>query len=144
MKILLIEDNPADILLAKEGFKMIGFNGNLDVLADGNKAVKYLKQISKELRSGKTRNAPDLILLDLNLPKVHGLELLKFVKLDRQLHLTPVVILTTSLDKEDISSAYSYQANSYLIKPMDFNKFVNMLDQVVKYWSLELNYHAVA
>lgn len=144
MKILLIEDNPGDILLAKEGFKAIGFNGELSVLHDGMMAQQYFNNMSKELKANKACCRPDLILLDLNLPRVSGLELLQSIKGDPLLKHIPVVILTTSMLDSDVSTSRAFQANSYLVKPMDFKEFVQLLDSTVKSWNPTTSYTAFA
>ncbi|MCI4670574.1 MAG: response regulator [Bacteroidia bacterium] len=144
MRILLIEDNPAEILLTKEGLKEIGFSGNLDVLKDGEIALTYLKRLGKDIKSGKLDLKPDIILLDLNLPKVSGMELLRFIKGNPDLQQIPTLILSTSSKTSDIESSYSNQANSYLVKPMEFDKFIELLQSVISYWSKESRYMAVA
>ncbi len=131
VEILLVEDNPADIELTRQGFLEAKVNHNLHVARDGKEALSFLH------REGKFADAtrPDLILLDLNMPKMDGREVLRKIKTDDQLKTIPVVILTTSDATEDILKAYSLHANSYMTKPMDFDQFVTEVSKGVSdYW----------
>ncbi|MEO0900193.1 MAG: response regulator [Bacteroidota bacterium] len=129
MRILLIEDNPADILLAREALKEIGFNGQLLVETDGLSALKYLDQLATN--GGLF---PDLILLDLNLPKVDGLEVLKMIKESSELQSIPTVVLSTSDDSMDMKKSRKLNANNYLVKPLDFAEFIDMLRGTLTHW----------
>ena len=113
--ILLVEDNPADILLTMEAFKECAIPHELNTVNDGEEAVSYLK------RAGKFADAvrPDIILLDVNLPKKNGFEVLAEIKQDPDLKRIPVIILSTSGSKHDIRKAYELHANCYLIKPVE-------------------------
>lgn len=129
-KILLIEDNDGDILLTDEAFKEANFESQLTVLKDGQQAIKYLKK-EAEFQNGLT---PDIILLDLNIPKINGLEVLDFIKSDRYLKVIPVIILTTSNSQNDILKSYERHANCYLTKPVNFSNFVRLLKLLTEFW----------
>lgn len=129
-EILLVEDNPADVRLTIEAFKDGKPEKNLNVVNDGLEALKFLKR--EEKYSGAPR--PDLVLLDLNLPKKSGREVLEIVKQDDSLKTIPVVILTTSQAEEDIKSCYKLYANSYMTKPVDFDEFLGTIRSIEDYW----------
>lgn len=128
--ILLVEDNPGDVRLVEEIFQDGKIYNRLQVARDGEQAVDYLHQ------RGEFQNAPrpDLILLDLNLPKKNGAEVLTEIKTDPQLHSIPVIILTASKAEEDIARAYDHYANCYLTKPIDLNQFINVVQQIKTFW----------
>ncbi len=128
--ILLVEDNPGDVLLTQEAFREGDYSPRLSVVEDGEEALQFLK------RQGTFKNAPrpDLILLDLNLPKKDGRELLADVKQDPELHLIPVIVLTTSSAEQDIRRAYSLHANCYLTKPLDMESFLRKVRAVEDFW----------
>jgi chemotaxis family two-component system response regulator Rcp1 len=130
IEILLVEDNPGDIRLTREGLKEGRIFNNLSVVEDGVAAMAFLR------REGEYADAPhpDLILLDLNLPKKDGREVLKEIKSDPKLRRIPVVILTTSRAEEDIKGTYNQHANCYIIKPVDFDQFVNVVKTVEDFW----------
>lgn len=130
VNILLIEDNPGDVRLTKEAFKEGGMNVNLNVVMDGVEALEYLH------KEGKFIDAiiPDLILLDLNLPKKDGREVLEIIKKDDALMCIPVVVLTTSGAEQDISNSYRLHANCYLNKPIEFDKFFELIQKVEDFW----------
>ncbi|MEM7657469.1 MAG: response regulator [Bacteroidota bacterium] len=133
MKILLVEDNPGDILLAKEALKINSPQPNsyeLLVQSDGENALNYLFDQVKEGQVDR----PDLILLDLNLPRKNGLEVLKALKADPFLKTIPVIVFSTSASEADISTSYSYHANCYITKPVDFNDFVTVMGSILCYW----------
>ncbi|HET7818307.1 MAG TPA: response regulator, partial [Bacteroidia bacterium] len=113
--ILLVEDNPGDIRLTLEALKDGKINNKIDVVTDGEQAINYLK--GKGEFEGKT--LPDLILLDLNLPKLNGREVLAVIKADEALMHIPVIILTTSKAEDDILKSYQHHANCYITKPVD-------------------------
>jgi chemotaxis family two-component system response regulator Rcp1 len=128
--ILLVEDNPGDIRLTQEAMKESKLAIKLNVVMDGVEAMAYLR------REGKYRlkSHPDLIILDLNLPKKDGREVLAEVKMDENLRLIPVVILTTSHNEEDIVKAYGLHANCYVTKPLDFEKFLTIVNKIEEFW----------
>ena len=130
IEILLVEDNPADARLTQEALKESKVRNNLVVLGDGEQALAYLR------REGKYANArrPDLILLDLNLPRKDGRELLADVKADPDLRRIPVVVLTTSAGEEDVLRAYNLQAACYITKPVDLDQFINVVRSIEDFW----------
>ena len=129
-QIILIEDNEGDVILTLEAFKHVGMKCNVEVLSDGELALNYLGNLS----NARGENKPDLILLDINLPRVNGIEVLKNIKNDIVLRSIPVVVLTTSNSHQDVNDAYSNQANSYMVKPMDLFVFIEQLKVLCEYW----------
>jgi len=128
-KILLVEDNPADaklVQLALRRFPAL----SLDVVEDGDAAIDYLGAGG----AGATAERPDLVLLDLNLPKRHGLCVLDAIRGDAELTSLPVVVLTSSEAEEDILKAYVLHANSYVTKPADFSRWQAIVDELESYW----------
>lgn len=131
--ILYVEDDPAHAEIAKRSLSKHRLANTIFHVDDGQKALDYLYQ--KGEYADETKNPrPHLILLDLRLPKVDGLEVLERIKTDAELSDIPVVILTTSSAELDIAKAYSFCANSYLVKPLDFAKFTELLDTFGFYW----------
>ena len=130
IEILLVEDNPGDIRLTKEAFKEGKVRNNLNIVEDGEEAMAFLRQ------EGEYSDAPrpDLILLDLNLPKKDGREVLLDIKNDQKLRTIPVVILTTSKAEEDILKTYNLHANCYINKPVDFDQFINVIKTIEVFW----------
>jgi two-component system response regulator len=130
VELLLIEDNSGDILLTKEAFEEIEFSENLSVVTDGEMAVDYL------YKQGRYQNAttPDLIILDLNIPRIDGRELLAKIKTDPGLKKIPVLVLSTSKSERDIKQCYELQANCYLIKPVDFEEFLEIVRFIRDFW----------
>jgi len=130
IEILLVEDNAGDVRLIKEAFKDNKFLNNLHVARDGVEAMAFLH------KEGKYANAvrPDLILLDLNLPKKDGREVLAEVKVDEDLKRIPVVIMTISKAEEDILKTYNLHANCYITKPMDLDQFIKVVKSVESFW----------
>lgn len=130
VEILLVEDNEADIRLTKEGLAEAKINNNLYVARDGEEAMKFLR------KNGKHNGAatPDLILLDLNLPKKDGREVLREIKEDKKLAHIPVVILTTSEADKDIVKSYKLHANCYVSKPMGIDQFVEVITAIENFW----------
>ena len=128
--ILLVEDNPADIDLTMEAFEECKFAHNLHVVSDGERALSFLR---KE-RNFNDKPRPDLILLDLNLPKIDGREVLAEIKSDDKLKQIPVVILTTSESKEDIIEMYKLHANCYITKPVVINQFTKVVQTIGDFW----------
>ncbi|MFQ5446609.1 MAG: response regulator [Saprospiraceae bacterium] len=130
MNILLIEDNPGDVRLAQEAFKEGGFNVKLDVVMDGLEALRFLRKIAPYDEAF----TPDLILLDLNLPKKDGREVLSEIKTDPELLCIPTVILTTSDAEQDILNSYNLHVNCYINKPVDFDKFFDIIQKIEDFW----------
>lgn len=130
IEVLMFEDNPDDVILTQEALIETKMHINLNVVQDGVEGLKYLR------RQGKYADAlrPDLILLDLNLPKKDGREVLAEIKADDSLKLIPVVILTTSAAEEDIIKAYSLHANCYITKPVDLNQFIRVVKTIEDFW----------
>lgn len=128
--ILLVEDNPGDIRLTREAFKDGRIKNEINVVMDGEEAVLYLKKKDKYVNA----STPDIILLDLNLPKKDGREVLAEIKSDPELKCIPVIILTTSSAQSDILNTYSNHANCYIMKPVDFNQFINVIRTIENFW----------
>ncbi len=130
VKVLLIEDNPADARLVKEVFKDFKIDNKLYVVDDGVKAIDFLNH------EGEYNDVPvpDLIMLDLNLPRKDGREVLAEIKQDENLKFIPVVILTTSSDKTDIINTYKNHANCFITKPVDFEQFMIVLNSIEDFW----------
>jgi chemotaxis family two-component system response regulator Rcp1 len=130
IEILLVEDNPGDVRLTREALKEGKVLNNLSVAQDGIEALAFLR------REGKYSNAihPDIILLDLNLPKKDGREVLAEIKNDPDLRRIPVVILTTSKAEEDILQSYNLHANCYITKPVDLDQFITVVQSVEDFW----------
>ena len=129
-EILLVEDNPGDVFLTQEAFKEGRFAHRLSVVEDGEEAIRFLRQNGNY--DGAPR--PDLILLDLNLPKKDGRELLAEIKEDPGLRHIPVVVLTTSDAQQDISRAYKLHANCYLTKPIQMDDFLQKVRSIEDFW----------
>jgi CheY-like chemotaxis protein len=128
--ILLVEDNPGDIDLAREALNESKMLCTLHVVNDGEDAMRYLRA------EGQFKDAvrPDLIILDLNLPKKDGREVLKEIKEDEELKRIPVVVLTISKAESDLLKAYQLHANCYINKPIDFNQFINVVKAIENFW----------
>ena len=136
-KILLVDDNPSDVELTIRAFEKNGITNKLVVAKDGREALDYLFATSK-LDDTLTNNLPALVLLDLKLPVINGLGVLKQIKSNPLTQSLIVVILTTSIEQKDIASAYKLGANSYIRKSVDFFEFVKAIKQMSNYW-LQLN-----
>lgn len=130
VNILLVEDNPGDVRLAQEAFKQGNLKVQLDVVMDGMEAIHYLHRRMPYQYS----NRPDLILLDLNLPKKDGREVLWEIKKDPNLRFIPVVILTTSTAEQDILQSYNLHVNCYINKPLDFDRFFDIIKRIEEFW----------
>lgn len=128
--ILLVEDNPGDVRLVQEIFREGKVCNNLEIARDGVEAMEFLRQ------EGKFSHAPrpDLILLDLNLPRKNGAEVLSEIKQDATLRRIPVVVLTASQAEEDIARAYNHYANCYLTKPIDLDQFISVVQAIKSFW----------
>ena len=133
--ILLVEDNPDDEELTKRAFRRNNFVNELVVVRDGAEALRFLLGGEGHRDPGLTPN-PTVILLDLKLPKVDGLEVLRGIRADPRTKLVPVVILTSSKEEEDIASGYRLGCNSYIRKPVDFNQFTEAVRNLGLYWLL--------
>jgi len=128
--ILLVEDNPADIRLTREALKENKMVNKLSVVVDGVEALNYLHKKGKYAKATK----PDIILLDLNLPKKDGREVLAELKQDKDLKRIPIVILTSSGAEEDILKTYNLHANCYITKPVDFDQFLKVVKSIEDFW----------
>lgn len=128
--ILLVEDNPGDVRLTIEVLRDGKIGNRLNVAADGVEAMNYLRR-----REGyRNASRPDLVLLDLNLPRMDGREVLAEIKNDRALKRIPVVVLTTSSADVDVSRSYDLQANCYITKPVDLPQFINVVRHIQDFW----------
>ena len=130
IEILLVEDNPGDVRLVREVFKDAKVANSIHVAEDGVEAMAFLRNEGKF--AGAVR--PDLILLDLNLPKKDGREVLSEIKTDDALKRIPVIVLTTSSAEEDILKSYSEYANSYITKPIDLGQFIDVIRSIEDFW----------
>lgn len=130
VEILLVEDNPGDVRLAREVFKEAKVANELHTVGDGVEALKFLRKEGSY--GGMPR--PDIILLDLNLPKKSGHEVLSEIKADEELKRIPVVILTVSKDEEDIVKSYNLHANCFITKPVDLNQFLGVVKSIEDFW----------
>lgn len=130
IEILMVEDNPGDVELAREALTEASMRKNLTVVEDGEQGLSLLR------REGRFENAqrPDLILLDLNLPTIDGREVLAEIKSDPDLRRIPVVILTSSQDENDVSQTYDLHANAYVVKPVDLDKYMQVIKAVEGFW----------
>jgi two-component system, chemotaxis family, response regulator Rcp1 len=130
VEILLVEDNPGDVRLTKEALREGKVYNNLHWAKDGVEALEFLR------REGKHEKAPrpDIILLDLNLPKKDGREVLEIIKSDERLKHIPVVVLTTSKAEEDVLRSYALHANCYVTKPVDLEKFIVVVKSIDRFW----------
>lgn len=130
IQILLVEDNEGDIILTLEAFKELKVKSRIDVVKDGVEAVEFLKKEGVYSSSAM----PHLILLDINMPKLNGFEVLEFIKKDEKLKKIPVVMLTTSSSQSDISQCYERFANCFITKPLDFGKFLDVVKAIETFW----------
>ena len=130
IEILMVEDNPGDVELAREALTDASVRKNLTVAEDGEQGLALLR------REGRFQNAqrPDLILLDLNLPTINGREVLAEIKSDANLRRIPVVILTSSEDENDVLETYNLHANAYVVKPVDLDKYMQVIKAVEGFW----------
>ena len=133
IKILLIEDNPDDVELTLRAFKKHNLANHITVARDGEEALDIIFQHGKENAEGLR---PDLILLDLKLPKVDGMEVLRQIKENSETKVIPVIILTSSKEENDLAESYRLGANSYIRKPVNFEKFTEVVMQLGLYWLL--------
>ena len=134
VEILLVEDNPNDVELTLHAFESNRLANNVQVLRDGAEALHYLFRTGPY--AGRPEESPKVILLDLKLPLVDGLEVLRNVKADPRLRAIPVVMLTSSREERDIVESYQLGVNSYIVKPVDFEQFTEAMRQIGLYWAL--------
>ena len=130
IEVLLVEDNPADVRLTREAFRDGKIRNQLSVVSDGIQAMDFLKRQPPYEEAPR----PDIILLDLNLPRMSGREVLERVKGDPDLRRIPVVILTTSEADKDILESYDLHANSYIVKPIGFDNFLEVTREIEQFW----------
>jgi CheY-like chemotaxis protein len=130
VEILLVEDNPGDVRLTREALKEGKVYNNLHWAKDGVEALEFLRQEGRHAKAPR----PDIILLDLNLPKKDGREVLAVIKGDRRFKQIPVVILTTSEAEEDVLKSYELHANCYVTKPVDLEKFIQVVQSIDRFW----------
>jgi CheY-like chemotaxis protein len=130
IKLLLVEDNPGDIRLVREALGEWGMNHRLEVVVDGVEALECLRREKTSLNG----SLPDLIILDLNLPKKDGREVLMEIKADGDLRRVPVVVFSSSKAEADILSSYHHHANCYICKPLDLDAFIEVVGQIVRFW----------
>ena len=126
IQILLVEDDPGDVLMTREAFEDNKVANTLHVVSDGAEALEFLR---KEGQYGDAPT-PDLVLLDLNLPRVDGRQVLAAVKADEELRQIPIVVLTTSEAEEDVLRSYALHANAYVTKPVDFERFIEVVRKI--------------
>ncbi|MBI2083178.1 MAG: response regulator [Deltaproteobacteria bacterium] len=130
IEILLVEDNPGDIRLIQEAFREEKIINKMQIVNDGEEAVDYI--FGRGSHVGRV--LPDLVILDLNLPKKDGREVLREVKNDEKMKMIPVIILTSSRAEEDIVKSYMSHANCYIAKPTDFEKFTDVVKRIENFW----------
>ncbi|MCW4016525.1 MAG: response regulator [Candidatus Bathyarchaeota archaeon] len=128
--ILLVDDNPDDVMIAKRAFSKCDIRNKVYVTDDGEKAIQFLR------KEGDYKDVPasGLVILDLNMPKVDGFEVLKTIKGDENLKSVPIIVLTSSSRTEDIDLAYKLGANSFIVKPAAFEDFVEAVMEIKRYW----------
>lgn len=139
IEILLVEDNPGDAVLTREALKSSKLFVSMNHVTDGIEALDYLRK--KNGYEGRTR--PDLILMDLNMPKMDGRELLSIIKSDQSLSLIPVVVLTTSAAEQDVLHSYELHASAYVTKPVGFTEFQEIVNQISSFWFSVVRYPPV-
>jgi len=127
MRILLVEDDAVDVMTVRRAFKDLRITNPLDTAEDGEAALTFLQ--------GETKQEPGLILLDLNMPRMNGIELLQELKQDARLRRIPVVVLTTSRQEEDRAASFDLSVAGYMIKPVDYRQFVEVMRTINLYWT---------
>ena len=130
IEILLIEDSPSDVALTVEALQAGKIANNLNRVADGVEAIDYLRQRGKYAKALR----PDLIMLDLNLPRKDGRDVLRELKTDPSLKLIPIIVLTTSRADKDVLQSYELNANCYITKPVDFEHFIEVVKSIENFW----------
>jgi len=128
--ILLVEDSPSDVLLTREALRDARIANDLSVARDGEDAMDYLRQQGAHADKGR----PDIVILDLNLPRMDGREVLREIKSDESLRRIPVVVLTTSSSDQDVGECYDSHANCFLTKPIDFEEFIDVVRSMEHFW----------
>ena len=131
-RILIVEDNENDIELTMDALSEHNLTNHIDIAKDGEEALDYLYR--REIYSARENVNPILIILDLKLPKITGLEVLKIIKKDPGLFSIPVVILTSSKEESDLIKGYQYGVNAYVVKPVEFHKFIDAVKQLGVFW----------
>ena len=132
VEILLVEDSPLDAELALRALKQGGLANSLLWVKDGEQALDYLFRRGEY--AGRAEGSPKLVLLDLKMPRVDGIEVLRQIKADAGLHRVPVVVMTSSKEESDVSQTYDLGVNSYIVKPLDFSAVVDVVRQAGYYW----------
>jgi two-component system response regulator len=130
VEILLAEDNPGDVALTRRALRQSKLHNNLHVVVDGDEAMRFLRREGEHT----TAPRPDLVLLDINMPRKTGLEVLAEVKEDGDLRAIPVCMLTTSEDDQDILAAYARHANAFVKKPVDLQQFIEVVRKIEDFW----------
>jgi two-component system, chemotaxis family, response regulator Rcp1 len=130
IQVLLVEDNEGDILLTLEAFKELKVKTRVEVVKDGAEAIAFLRKEGQYT----DRVLPHLILLDINMPRVNGMEVLEFIKNDEKLKKIPVVMLTTSASEADIAECYAKSANCFVTKPLEFGRFLAVIQSIEAFW----------
>jgi chemotaxis family two-component system response regulator Rcp1 len=128
--ILLVEDNEGDIVIATEAIEQMGQVNKISITRDGDEAIEFLELIL----NAANKNLPDLILLDINLPKKNGYEVLEFIKKDERLKHIPVIVLSTSSSQKDVRKAYSHHANCYITKPDEIAEYFKIMHVIEIFW----------
>jgi chemotaxis family two-component system response regulator Rcp1 len=136
IEVLLVEDNPGDVRLAREAFRDVNTNVRLHLASDGTEAMAFLMQRGAHLRAPR----PDLILLDLNLPKMDGREVLAQIKGDKNLKMIPTIILSSSETDADVLTSYKLQANCYLRKPAQWEAFDGLVRDINTFWLTKIRF----
>ncbi|MGE5398760.1 MAG: response regulator [Ignavibacteriales bacterium] len=130
ISILLVEDNPGDVYLTREALRESRFSNTLQVVKDGIECMEYLRHQGKYAQA----QDPDMIILDLNLPKKNGREVLAEVKRDNSLKYIPIIVLTSSQNENDIKTSYQLNANCYITKPVDYDEFIHIIRSIENFW----------
>jgi CheY-like chemotaxis protein len=133
-RILLVEDDPKDVELTMTALEEYNLSNEVVVAGDGEEALDYL--YSRGKFQGRSGEHPAVLLLDLKLPKVDGLEVLEQIKSDEKLRMIPVVVLTSSREERDMVASYKLGVNAYVVKPVDFHEFVNAIKELGVFWAL--------
>ena len=129
-RILLVEDNDADVRLTREALREAGESVRLSAVGDGEQALAYLRRQAGFAEAPR----PDLVLLDLNLPRKNGLEVLDAMRADEALAVIPVIMLTSSAARQDVEAAYAHGANAFVVKPQDLDSFMDLIDSIRGFW----------
>jgi len=133
LTVLLVEDNPRDVRLTKRAFEQANVPHELRVVRDGDEALAYLHR-EGDYAAADSSPRPDMILLDLNLPRMGGHELMQHVRQDLRFRQVPIVVLTTSGRPDDVRQAYDNGANAYLLKPVEFSRFTEVIGHLASFW----------